>query len=72
MDASHLRKDPPLLKDALISQSPIVLFKATTVLQSLGVNRVIASRVLLPSSDTQGEKERSNILSNNMELCLHL
>ena len=40
-------------KDALISQSPIVVFKAATVLQSLGV---IASRVLLPSSDTQGEK----------------
>ena len=53
LDASHLRKDPPHSKDALVSQSPIVVFKAATVLQSLGI---IASRILLPSSDVQGEK----------------
>ena len=53
MDASRLRKDTPHSKDALTAQSPIVVLKAGTVLQSLGI---IASRILLPSSDVQGEK----------------
>ena len=53
MSASHLRRDPPHAKDALTAQSPIVVFKAATVLQSLGI---IASRILLPFSDVQGEK----------------
>ena len=53
MDALHLRSDPPHSKAALTAQGPIVVFKAATVLQSLGI---IASRVLLPSSDVQGDK----------------
>ena len=52
MDASHILLHPPHAKDALISQRPIVVFKAATVLQSLGV---IASRTLLASSETKGE-----------------
>ena len=48
MNASHLRKDPLRAKDALMAQSPIVVFKASTVLQSLG--GIIANRILLPSS----------------------
>ena len=41
----------------LIDQCPMVVFKASTVLQSLGI---IASRILLPSSDTQAEtRERT-------------
>ena len=48
MDASPLCKNPKHPKDALTAQSPIVVFKASTVLQSLGI---IASRILLPSSD---------------------
>ena len=47
MDATHLTKENPHAKDALISQNPIVVFKAATVLQSLGM---VASRILLPSS----------------------
>ena len=54
MEASHIKKNPPNPKDALISQNPIVVFKAATVLQSLGI---IASRVLLQSSDVAGEKK---------------
>ena len=45
-------KNPKHAKDALVAQCPIVVFKAATVLQSLGI---IASRTLLPPSDTQGE-----------------
>ena len=55
MDADHILINPPHPKDALISQSPTVVFKAATVLQSLGI---IASRVLPPSSDT---RERGRI-----------
>ena len=54
MGASHLRKDPPHAKDALTAQSPIVVVKAATVLQSFGI---IASRILLQFSDTQGVKK---------------
>ena len=46
----HLCKDPKYPKDA----SPVVVFKASTVLQSLGI---IASRTLLSSSDVQGESK---------------
>ena len=42
MDAPHLRKDPPHAKDALIAQCPMVVFKASTDLQSLGI---IARRI---------------------------
>ena len=37
MDASRIKKENPNPRDALISQSPIVVFKAATVLQPLGV-----------------------------------
>ena len=53
MPPYHLKEDSDHDKDALVSQSPIVVFKAATVLQSLGI---IASRVL-PSSDVKGEKK---------------
>ena len=57
MDASHICANPKHSKDALVAQCPIVVLKASTVLQSLGI---IASRILLPSSDTQGEaRERT-------------
>ena len=54
MDTTHLTKENPHSKDALVSQSPIVVFKAATVLQSLGV---VVSRILLPSGDVAGEKK---------------
>ena len=46
MDASHLKENPGRDKDPLVSQSPIVAFKAATVLQSLGI---IASRIVCSS-----------------------
>ena len=49
-----IQKNPPNSEDALISQSPIVVFKAATVIQSLGI---MASRIVLPSSDVAGEKK---------------
>ena len=70
MDASHLKEDPGHEKDALVLQCPIVVFKAATVLQSLVI---MASRIVLPSSDVKGgKKNRTNILPNYMELCLCL
>ena len=55
MPAWHLTDDQSHDKDALVSQSPIVVFKAATViLQSLGI---ISSRIILPSSDVKGEKK---------------
>ena len=57
MDTTHFCENPTNTKDALIAQCPIVVFKASTVLQSIGI---IASRILLPSADTQGEtRERT-------------
>ena len=57
MDASHLKDDPGHAKDALISQSPIVVFKAATVLHSLVIASRSVLRQLLPSSDVKGEKK---------------
>ena len=54
MPAYHLTDDTKYDKDALVSQSPIVVFKAATVLQALGI---IHSRFILPSSDVKGEKK---------------
>ena len=54
MPAYHLTDDASRDKDALVSQSPIVVFKAATNLQSLGI---ISSRIVLPSSDVKGEKK---------------
>ena len=54
MPAWHLTDDQSHDKDALGSQSPIVVFKAATILQSLGI---ISSRIILPSSDVKGEKK---------------
>ena len=48
------RENPTTDKDAFVAQCPILCVKASTVLQSLGI---IASRVLLPSSDVQGETQ---------------
>ena len=57
MDSTHFCDNPTHTKDALCAQCRIVVFKASIVLQSLGV---IASRNLLPSSDVQGEsRERA-------------
>ena len=54
IDALHIKKENPNPKDALISQSLILVFKAATILQSLGV---IARRILLPSSGMAGKKK---------------
>ena len=54
MPAWHLTEDQTHDKDALVSQSPIVVFKAATVLQSLGI---ISGKIILPSSDVKGEKK---------------
>ena len=54
MPAWHLRDDTEHDKDALVSQSPIVVFKSSVVLRALGI---IYSRVILPSSDSKGEKK---------------
>ena len=48
MDVTHLCDNTTTSKEALVSQSPTVCFKASTVLQSMGIS---ASRILLPSSD---------------------
>ena len=57
MDSTRICDNPTNTKDALVAQCPIVVFKASTVLQSMGI---IASRTLLPSSDVQGEsRERA-------------
>ena len=50
----QLKENPGHDKDALVLQSPIVVFKAATVLQSLGI---AASRIVLPSSDVKGGKK---------------
>ena len=56
MEASHLKENPGHAKDALVSQSPIVVFKASMALQSLDI---LASRIVLPSSDVKGEKKKN-------------
>ena len=48
----HLVDSTDRSKDALVSQSPIVVFKSCNMLQALGI---VYSRVVLPSSDTKGE-----------------
>ena len=56
-ETTHICPDPVNAKDVLVAQCPIVVFKATTELQSLGI---ITSKTLLPSSDVQGEsRERT-------------
>ena len=54
MPACHLCGDTEHNKDALVSQSRIVVFKSATVLQALGI---IHGRIVLPSSDSKGEKK---------------
>ena len=54
MPAYHLIDDASCGEDVLVGQSPIVVFKAATVLQALGI---IHSRIILPSSDLKGEKK---------------
>ena len=57
MNRDTLLRHPTNSKDALVAQCPIVVFKASTVLQSMGI---IASRTLLPSSNVQEElRERT-------------
>ena len=57
MSPWHLVEDTKHAKDALVSQSPIVVFKSRNVLQALGI---IYSRVILPSSDSKGEKKEES------------
>ena len=52
-------------KDALVSQSPIVVFKSCNMLQALGV---VYSRTVLPSSDVKGETKGEDLLPRDMEL----
>ena len=56
MPAYHLTDDTDRAstKMLLVSQSPIVVFKAATVLEALGI---VHSRIILPSSDVKGEKK---------------
>ena len=48
----HLVDSTDRSKDALVSQSPIVVFKSCNMLQALGI---VYSRIVLPSSDVKGE-----------------
>ena len=67
MDVTHFCENPKTDKDALIAQCPILCFKASTVLQSMGI---IASRTILPSSDVQGGSRDTDILPQHMALCI--
>ena len=57
MEASHLKENPDHEKNALVSQSPMVVFKASMVLQSLGYLGIVAIWIVLPSSDVKGKKK---------------
>ena len=48
----HLVDYTDCAKDALVSQSPIVVFKSCNLLQALGI---VYSRIVLPSTDVKGE-----------------
>ena len=48
----HLVDYADRAKDALVSQSPILVFKSCNMLQALGV---VYSRIVLPSTDVKGE-----------------
>ena len=48
----HLVDTTERSKDALVSQSPIVVFKSRNMLQALGI---VYGRIVLPSSDVKGE-----------------
>ena len=48
----HLVDSTEHSKDALVSQSPIVVFKSCNMLQALGI---VYSRIVLPNSDVRGE-----------------
>ena len=61
----HLTQDQSRDKDALVSQSPIVVFKVATVLQSLGI---VSSRIILPSSDVKGEKKNKTYCPSTFEM----
>ena len=48
----HITEATERSKDALVSQSPIVVFKSCNMLQALGI---VYSRIVLPSTDSKGE-----------------
>ena len=52
MAPCHIVDSTERSKDALVSQSPIVVFKSCNMLQALGI---VYSRTVLPSSDVKGE-----------------
>ena len=61
MPAWHLCDDTEHDKDALVNQSPFVVFKSAVVLQALGI---IQSRIVFPSSDSKGEKKNKTYCPN--------
>ena len=48
----HLVENTDRAKDALVSQSPILVFKSCNMIQALGI---VHSRIVLPSSDVKGK-----------------
>ena len=69
MPTWHLCDDTEHDKEALVSQSPIVVFKSAVVCQALGI---IHSRIVLPSSDSKGDKKlEQDLLPKHMEPCIY-
>ena len=62
-------------KDALQSQSPIAAFKATNMLQALGI---AYSKIVLPSADSKGAEKDPDLLPHDMDtlqsmgVCIHV
>ena len=53
-DALGMADETDRHKEALVSQSPIAVFKACNMLQALGI---VYSNIVLPSSDSKGESK---------------
>ena len=65
----HLVEETEHAKDALVSQSPIVVFKSCNMLQALGI---IHSRIILPSSDSKGEKKEKTYCPTTWNYAYHM
>ena len=50
----HLVQETERYKEALVSQSPIAVFKSCNMLQALGI---VHSKIVLPSGDSKGESK---------------
>ena len=69
MPAWHLTGDTSHDKDALVSQSPVVVFNAATILQALGI---ISSRIILPTETPKARREEQDLLSKPTSTTLQL